>query len=171
VKFHYLFEISCLPQEILEGYLTSDITPLESELDAIRCFLSLYLPQFSRKRLAGLAWSRYRLGREIDRRQKNLAKLNGHLHEAVTTLALSLKVGALEKTPAKSSTKDEAATNHTLAINREYLEAAREIRCRESQIEPPIIQIQRTYSLAAMELRGNEWDGPRLSAAREGRVF
>jgi len=181
-QFCRMFETSCLPQEILQDYL-SDIFPLElegiqclqSELKGIQYSVSLYLQLCSRKGFAGLAW-RYKWGREIDKHQKNLAKLNGNLHDALVILnpkvrSLALEKTHAEKTHAKSPTKDEAATEQTLAISRQYFEAAQEIWCRESQTDPPITQIQRKYSIAAKEFQGKEWDkpcSPRLTFAVRG---
>jgi len=170
-QFRRMFETSCLPQEILQDHL-SDIFPLElegiqclqSELKGIQRSLSLYPPSCSRKGFAGLAW-RYRWGREIDKHQENLAKLNGNLHDALVILnpkfrSLALENTYAEKTHTKSPTNDEAVTEQTSAISRQYFEAAQEIWCRESQIDPPITQIQRKYSIAAKEFQGKEWDKP-----------
>ncbi|KAL0636607.1 hypothetical protein Q9L58_004452 [Maublancomyces gigas] len=47
-----------------------------------------------------------------------------------------------------------------LSIGRKYLEAAQDLRSRESQYEPPLNQIQYTYNKAAKALQVEEWSGP-----------
>lgn len=51
-----------------------------------------------------------------------------------------------------------------LSIAQRYLEAAQDLRARESQYEPPINQIQHTYSKAAKALQVEEWSGPFCSS-------
>lgn len=153
-QFHRMPETSCLPQEILDNYL-KDILPLQAELENIRGSLDSYLPLCSRKGFAGLAW-KYRWGKEIDRYQRNLGKLNGRLRSALATLNLKVELLTLEnrvRSPSENSDLQLAA-----GISRRYLEAAQALRSRESPSEPPITQIQRTYSIAAKALQGEEWN-------------
>lgn len=62
---------------------------------------------------------------------------------------------------SKLSTKgmlNTAAIEETLfAIGRRYLDAARDLRSKEYQYEPPITQIQHTYGKAAKMLQLEEW--------------
>lgn len=51
-----------------------------------------------------------------------------------------------------------------LSIGRKYLEAAQDLRSRESQYKPPINQIQHTYNKAAKALQVEEWSGPFCSS-------
>lgn len=45
------------------------------------------------------------------------------------------------------------------AIGRQYLEAAQDLRSRESQYSPPVNQIQHAYKKAARALQDEEWSG------------
>lgn len=165
-QFHEMFEKSHLPQDILQDCVDRMI-PLQAELEKIQSFLNLYLPLCSRKGLAGLAW-RYRWGKEIDKHQKNLAQLNDHLNSTLLTLSFKVGFKALEAIHVGSPALDEKTQpviEETLsAIGRQYFEAAQDLRAREWYCEPPITQIQRTYSIAAKALQVEEWNGPFRSA-------
>lgn len=149
-QFYEMFETSCLPQDLLEGY-ADDLGPLQTELETIQRFLNSYLPLRSRGGLAGLAW-RFRWGKEIERHQKNLERLNHQLHATLATLNFKVGFSVFEAIHIGSPVQNENLGHMRPLSERSYM---KELSTYDSEDRPPGYHAisRRQPSIAGSELR------------------